>query len=464
VTVISTRFGRATFAVWALVSIVWVVPVAAENWPRFRGTQGGVAPDHPALPVSWSRTENVVWKIIVPGRSWSSPVVWGDHVFVTSVVNVKAPEQSLKPVPDYRGLSWGGNLDEKSIATTADAHRWMLYDVDFRTGRVRWERVLHTAVPTQTVHQKNTYFSETPVTDGERVYAYSANIGVFAFDMTGRPVWSKPMPALPTRLGWGSAASPVVHQGRLYVINDNEERSFLAAYDAPTGRELWRVDRDERSNWSTPLIWENELRTEIVTTGTGRVRSYDLDGRLLWEILRMSVLTVPSPVARHGLLFVSAGYIQDSHRPVYAIRPGAAGDISLRPGESHNQFIAWSNTQISSYQPSPIIVGDYYYTLLDRGFLTCHDARTGKEIYGRQRISAESSGFSASPWSYNGRIFAMSEDGDTFVIQAAPEFKILGKNSLDEMSMATPAVANGSLVIRTANTLYRLTDRRADAR
>jgi len=251
----------------------------------------------------------------------------------------------------------------------------------------------------------------------------------------------------------------VIHNGRLYLVNDNEERSFLAAYDAASGREVWRVARDEHTNYSTPLVWENIVRTEIVTTGTARVQSYDLNGRPLWNIPRMSVLTVPTPLARHGLLFVSAGYIQDPYKPVYAIRPGASGDISLTAGETHNEFIAWSNTQISSYQPSPIIVGDYYYTLLDRGFLTCHSARTGKEIYGRQRISAEASGFSASPWSYNGFIFALSEDGDTFVIQAGPQFKILWKNSIDEMSLATPAVANGSLIVRTAKTLYRFMQR-----
>jgi outer membrane protein assembly factor BamB len=461
----SKRAGRATgrWAIRAVSAIVLaglsVVPVVAENWPQFRGTQGGLAPDHPSLPASWNRTQNVVWKVNVPGRSWSSPVVWGDHVFVTSVVNVSAPFQPLKPVPEYRGLSWNGPLDETSIATTSDAHRWVLYDIDFNSGRIRWERVLHTAVPSQPVHQKNTYLSETPVTDGDRVYVYSGSVGLFAFDMLGTPVWSTPMSAVKTRMGWGSAASPALHKDRLYIVNDNEEQSFLAAYDVRSGRELWRVNRDERTNWSTPLVWEDDLRTEIVTTGTRRVRSYDLNGSLLWDIRRMSVLTVPSPVARHGLLFVSAGYIQDPHKPVYAIRPGAAGDISLEAGETHNRFIAWSSTQISSYQPSPIVIGDYYYTLLDRGFLTCHDARTGREIYGRQRISADSSGFSASPWSYNGRIFALSEDGDTFVIQAGPEFKILGRNSLDEMSMATPAVANGSLIIRTANTLYRFMER-----
>jgi outer membrane protein assembly factor BamB len=445
---------------WAIVtSALPVAPVVADHWPQFRGTQAGLAADNPSLPAIWSRTQNVVWKLAVPGRAWSSPIVWGDHVFVTTVVNADHPVQALKPVPEYRGRSWDGPLDETSIATTADTHKWVLYDVDFKSGRVRWERTLYTAAPSQPVHQKNTYFSETPITDGERVYVYSGSIGLFAFDMSGRAVWSKPMAPMKTRMGWGGAASPALHKGVLYIVNDNEEQSYLAAYDARTGRELWRVNRDERTNYSTPLVWENERRTEIVTTGTGRVRSYDLHGRRLWEIMKMSVLTVPSPLARHGLLFVSAGYIQDPHKPVYAIRPGAAGDISLEAGETHNEFIAWSNTQISSYQPSPIVVGDYYYTLLDRGFLTCHEARTGREIYGRRRISAASSGFSASPWSYNGRIFALSEDGDTFVIQAGPDFKILGKNALDEMSMATPAVADGSLILRTANTLYRFMQR-----
>jgi outer membrane protein assembly factor BamB len=328
-----TRAPHLACAAWTVVvAIFGVVPVVAENWPQFRGTQAGLAPDHPSLPATWSRTQNVVWKVDVPGRSWSSPVVWGDHVFVTTVVRVNAPFPALKPVPEYRGLSWNGSLDEKSIESTSEAHRWVLYDVDFRSGRIRWERVLHTAVPSQPVHQKNTYFSETPVTDGERVYVYSGSIGLFAFDMSGKPVWSKPMPAVKSRMGWGTAASPTLHNGRLYLVNDNEEQSFLAAYDARTGREFWRVDRDERTNYSTPLIWENELRTEIVTTGTGRVRSYDLNGRPLWDIVRMSVLAVPSPLARHGLLFVSAGYIQDPHKPVYAIRPGAAGDISLKAG------------------------------------------------------------------------------------------------------------------------------------
>jgi hypothetical protein len=207
------------------------------------------------------------------------------------------------------------------------------------------------------------------------------------------------------------------------------------------------------------VVWENDVRTEIVVPASGKVRSYDLQGKLLWELSGMTFLTAPSPFARHGLVYFSSGYPGASPRPVYAVRPGASGDISLKPGEDHNEYVAWYQPTLGTYQTSALVYGDYYYTLLDRGFLLCHDARTGKQIYGRQRISPEASGLTASPWAYNGRIFLLSEDGDTFVVQAGPEFKLLGKNSLNEMSLATPAVSQGSVIIRTQSKLYRIAKR-----
>lgn len=428
----------------------------AENWPQFRGARAGVAADDPALPERWSETENVVWKIDVPGRGWGSPVVWGDHVFLTAAVNSVRAEDPLKPVPYYHGGSLGGTMTGRDIGTSQDPLRWVVYDVDFKTGTIRWERAVETAVPRQSTHQKNSYASETPVTDGERVYVYFGNAGLFAFDMSGRPVWSKPMGPFKMRDGWGSAASPVVHGGRVYIVNDNLEQSFIAAYDARTGAEAWRVNRDEGSNWTTPYVWVNERRTEIVTTGTRKVRSYDLDGTLLWELAGMSSLHIPTPFADNGLLFVTSGYPTDPLRPAYAIRPGAAGDISLKEGETGNAFVAWSHPTLGPYNPSALVYGDRYYTLLDRGLLTCNDAATGKEIYPRQRIAPDAGLFTSSPWAYNGKIFALSEEGDTYVIQAGPEFKVLGKNSLNEMTLATPAVANGSVIIRTASKLYRI--------
>ena len=239
-------------------------------------------------------------------------------------------------------------------------------------------------------------------------------------------------------------------------MDDNDDKSFLAALDKKTGKQIWRVERNEKSNWATPYIWHNGRRTEIVTPGTTKVRSYDLDGNALWELGGMSSIVIPTPFSKFGLLYIASGYVGDQVRPVFAVRPGATGDISLKPGESSNEFIAWYQPVAGPYNPSPLIYGDTYYTLLDRGFFTAHDARTGAEIYGKQRIDAAAGAFTSSPWAYDGKIFALSEDGDTFVIQAGKEFKVIGKNSLDELCMATPAIARDSLIIRTATKLYRI--------
>ena len=434
--------------------------VLAQNWPQFRGSHAGVAPDDPRLPDRWTTTENVAWRIDIPGRSWSSPVVWEDHVFVVSAVNATTPDKPPNAVITYLARSLGGTMSGADISTSTDEHRWMLYDIDFQTGKVRWERQIRAAVPPQPVHQKNSFASETPLTDGERVYVYIGYAGLFAFDMKGTPVWSKPMDAPKIRSGWGTAASPALHDGRIYIVNDNEEKSFIAAFDARTGAQVWRTDRtDEGSNWATPFVWQHELRTEIVTTGSKKVRSYDTNGTLLWELAGMTTIHAVTPVASHGLLFVSSGYFPDNPRPTYAIRPGARGDISLKAGETSNAFVAWSNPTLASAYPSPLVLGDQYYTLMDRGFLTSNDPRSGKPIYGRQRIAVDSGTFTASPWAYNGKIFAVSEDGETFVMQAGPEFRLLGRNALDEMTLASPAIANGSLFIRTATKLYRITKR-----
>jgi outer membrane protein assembly factor BamB len=379
--------------------------------------------------------------------------VSGDHVFVTAVV---ADDADPKPKP---GLYAGGVV----TTTSSTEHRWMVYDVALATGRIRWQREVHRALPRLPKHQKNSYASETPVTDGARVYAFFAGVGLFALDFEGRVLWSKEFADLKFRNGWGAGASPVLHRGRLYLVCDNDERSYVAAFDAATGRELWRVNRDEATNWSTPFVWEHDRRTELVTTGSNKVRAYDLNGALLWEFAGMSSITIPTPFARHGLLFVSSGYVGDQKRPTYAIKPGATGDISLAPGETANTYVAWSDPTIAPYNPTPLVYGDYLYTLMDRGFFTAHDARTGREVYGRQRIAPDASGFTSSPWAYNGRIFALSEDGDTYVLQAGPEFKVLGKNPLGEMALATPAVSEDSLIVRTASRLYRISDREAPA-
>ncbi len=438
-----------TFLVIVAANFLLASGVFAEaNWPQFRGPSAGVAEDS-ILPTAWSTTENVAWTVDIPGRAWSSPVVWGDRIFVTSAVSEGDAETPKK------GLYLGGNRDTASDKS----HRWMVYCIDFNNGKVLWERLAHEGVPQHSLHIKNTYASETPVTDGERVYAYFGNVGLFCYDMDGNELWSKRWGSFKIRYNWGTAASPVLYKDRLFIVNDNEEQSFLIALDKKTGKQIWRVDRDEKSNWATPYVWENPGapgRTELITSGKGKVRSYDLNGRLLWEVGGMSSIVIPTPFAKNGLLYISSGYVADRKRPLCAIRPGAQGDITLKEGQDSNKYVAWWQAKGGPYNPSPIAYGDYIYVLYDRGFVSCYDAKTGSEVYSRQRIAAGATAFTSSPWANKGKIFCLSEDGDTFVIQAGPEFKVLGCNKLDEMCMATPAALRGSLIIRTISKLYRI--------
>jgi outer membrane protein assembly factor BamB len=248
----------------------------------------------------------------------------------------------------------------------------------------------------------------------------------------------------------------VLHGGHLIVVNDNNDSSYVAALDCKTGRDVWRVPRDEKiTTWATPFVWTNERRTEIVTSGLTAIRSYDLDGKLLWEMRGpFGQLVIPTPFAADGLLYVTSGYVLSPFRPAYAIRPGASGDISLPKGETSSAFVAWHDPLAGPYNPSPIVYQGRYYTLLDRGFFTCHDAKTGKLVYDKKRIDPESGAFTTSPWAYRDRIFCLSEDGDTFVIQPGDEFKVLGKNSLNEFTMASPALVGDRLVLRAQNHLY----------
>jgi outer membrane protein assembly factor BamB len=447
---------------------------AADNWPRFRGLDAGAVPDNAALPERWSATENVAWKVDVPGLGWSSPIVWDDYVFVTSVLSEDArpiPGQDIfedGKSPSYRG----GSRSELS-----GLYRWVLYAIDFKTGKIRWQRELHAGTPLFIRHPKNTHASETPVTDGKRVYVFHANAGLFAVDFTGNIVWSRPVAPPPTVESvpaktdadadiaamyndLGAAASPALYKDRLFVTSDHSPRAWMmAAYNTADGKELWRVDIPKEQTaygWSSPFVWENERRIEIVTAGDRRVRSFDIDGRLLWELKGLSTNTTPTPFAADGLLYVSSGAPVRPVRPLYAIRPGASGDISLKEGETRNEFVAWFQPTAATYMPSPLVYRGLLYSVYSQGFMTCHDAKTGEQRYGRKRIDPAASGFTASPWAYNGKIFAASEDGDTFVIEAGPEFKLVGRNSLGEMLIATPAIVRNSLIVRTVGRVYRI--------
>jgi len=411
------------------------------NWTRFRGPRSGVS-DAKGLPIEWDTKKNVAWSVTVPGRGWSSPIVYGDRIFLTSVTR-EGEFEAPKP-----GLYFGG---ERKKAPDA-VHHWMVYCFDLKAGNKLWEREAASGKPATGVHSKNSYASETPVTDGKHIYAYFGNQGLYCLDMDGKPVWSKQWEQVKTKLSWGTAASPAVYKDRLFIVNDNEDHSFLACFRTNDGKQLWEVEREEKSNWSTPFIWENDQRVEIVTAGTNRVRSYDLDGKLLWEISGMSAVTIPTPFAARGLLYVGSGFVMDKHKPLYVVRPGASGDISLKEGQTSNKFIVWTK-HIAPYNPSPLVYGDYVYVVYDMGLISCYDAKMGKPEYEKERIPGQ---YTVSPWAYDGKVFCLNEQGETMVVEAGPKFKILGKNKLNEMCLASPAIVGKSLLIRTMTKLYKI--------
>ena len=247
----------------------------------------------------------------------------------------------------------------------------------------------------------------------------------------------------------------MLHRERLYLVHDNDRDSYLLALDAKTGEQVWRTPRDEKSNWATPFVWHNAQRTEIVTPGTGKVRSYDLDGKLLWSLKGMSSITIATPYEHNGLLYVSSGYVLDQTKPIYAIRPGADGDISLKSGQTSNEFIEWSQPRAGPYNPSTLIVNDRLYVLYDRGLLSCFQANDGQEIFSSQRLP-NGRAFTSSPWAYAGKVFCLNEDGVTFVLKAGDQFEVLRTNELaaDDMCLATPAIAGDRLLIRTSARVY----------
>jgi outer membrane protein assembly factor BamB len=448
-------------------------PKPEDTWPGFRGHEMNGIAATAKLPDNWSTTEHVKWAVPIAGHGWSSPIVWGDTVFVTSAISRRPFKQ---PTPGLYGNEYiaemqAQGLPDAEIGKRAQARdnemtdeaseiRYMVYALDARTGKIKWQREAIKTKPFGGRHRKNTYASETPFTDGERLYAsFGQNVGLFVYSLEGRLLWKKQWAPKAIYLDFGTGSSPTVADGRVYLLQDNEEQPAIAALDARTGQEIWRTPRAGtgfplKSSWMTPFVWRNPLRTEIVTTGHGAVISYDLQGKELWRATRMSMPTA-SPFASGGFLYVGTGSQGDANRPFLAIKPGASGDISLAPGTTSNAFIAWSHPRASGYTPSALVHEGRAYVVHDTGILTVLDAITGRQLY-KVRVGGGGQTFSASPVAAGGRVLLLTEEGVTFVLDAGAEYKEIARNDLGEMSLASPAIAGDAIYIRTESKLYKI--------
>ena len=466
---------RAYWLSGALLAASLVTTAAPPVWPGFRGPDmAGLALDA-KLPDRWSRSQNVKWAIDVPGRGWSSPIVSGGVVYVTSAISGRPFKQ---PTPGIYGNDYIAELRAQGLSSAevnqrlrardnevpeeSGPIRYMVYAFDAATGKLRWERQAHEGLPAGGRHRKNTYASETPFTDGERVYvSFGRNVGVFGYSLDGTLLWSRQWPPQPIYLDFGTGSSPIVHDGRVYLLQDSERECFLTALDAKTGADVWRAPRTERStfnrtsSWSTPLIWKNSLRTEIVTTGHGFIMSNGLDGRELWRIARTS-MPLTSPVAAGDVLFAGTGAQEgDAARPFFAIKAGAAGDITLAPPATSNEFILWMHPRGAGYTPSALVHQNRVYLVHDTGIMVVLASGSGKEIY-RARVGGVGHTFSASPVATANRIYFPDEDGTTIVLEPGETYKEVAQNDLGEMTLASPAIAGDAMFFRTETKLYRI--------
>jgi len=427
----------------------------AQQWPQFRGEQANGVAGSANLPTEWNAEKHVAWKAPLPGVGWSQPIVWGDKIFVTTAAtaNQKKPNpKDMSPGGAFGGLSllFGSGGRPPNVQ-----YQWKVICLDAATGETVWEQTAREGRPTIRIHANNSYATETPATDGERLIAYFGMTGLYCYDLAGKLLWSKELGVFPTQFDWGTASSPIIFEGAVFVQCDNDKSSFLVALDKRTGDELWRAERDEKSNWSTPYVWKNKQRTELVAAGGTKMRSYDpANGKLLWEIAG-SGRTATTPVGDDELLYVDSYDRLTGNRGVLAaIRPGAAGDISLPPNETTSDKIAWSVNLTNTRVASPLLAGGCLYLLQEMaGIVRCLDAKTGKEHY-RQRLP-NAAGFTASPWASGDKVFCLDQDGQTFVLAAGPEFKLLATNNLGpEMFWSSPAASANALYLRGMDNLY----------
>lgn len=453
----------------------------AGEWPQFRGSAAGVSTESSA-PLKWSMDDHIAWKVQVPGVAWSSPIVWGDRVFLATAVSDKqtrprpfnmggggGPEGGRNRPPGKEGggppgkegrppgKPLGGRGGMGGGKPPDAVYRWEVHCLDRTTGKTLWSKVAAERKPTYPIHPTNTYASETPVTDGERVYVYFGMTGVFCYDFNGKLVWQKELGSFPLANGFGAGSSPTLHEGRLFVQCDNEEKSFLVALKAETGEELWRVDRPSKTSWGTPYIWRNRVRTELVALGSDKVRSYDpATGKLLWELGGTDSSFTASPAGDADILcFGTSGPM--SVGPLWGVKAGASGDITLAKGEKANEFVAWYRTRSGPGMSSPLIHDGLLY-IIARSAVYCFDVKTGEPVYEPKRLPG-ARGVTAAPLLVAGKLYIVDEDGQTFIVQAGREFKILGQNKLEDgMFWSSPAMVSGQLLIRGTEHLFSIRD------
>jgi outer membrane protein assembly factor BamB len=430
-----------------------------QNWAQFRGPDGNMAVESAKLPEKWSNDTNVIWVTALDGAGFSSPVVWGNEVFITSVFPEKVnpmPERGPMQGPPQQGGQGPqgaqgpqpGQAAPPQIPDTSfkkEIYRWEVKCFDLKTGKELWKQVPYSGTPKVGKNPMGTYANETPVTDGKRVFAYFGMHGLYCYDIEGKPLWQKDLGAFYTQNGWGTGSSPILYSNVLFIQFDNEKNSYIVAIDAATGNEKWKVQRDEKTTYSTPYIWKNKVRTELVTCGK-TARSYDPEtGKLLWELKTGGEQVIPSPVGNNELLFLGNAGGRETKSVLFAVKAGVDGEIS-------NSGIAWKSEEAGLANPSPLLYKGLIYVIGGKGEIAVLDAATGNLKY-QKRINGIGSVW-ATPWVNNDRIYFLDENGVTRAFKAGDTFEKVAENKLNGKFWPSVAVAGDKYIFKGVEKLY----------
>jgi outer membrane protein assembly factor BamB len=432
--------------------LIAILPAFAGDWPQFRGPHASGIGDGVKPPIQWDATKgtHILWTVEIPGLADSSPVVWGDQVFVTTAVS-SDPKQTFRT----------GLYGDTDPVNDNSLHQWKVFALDKKTGKILWEQTAHQGIPKTKRHPKSSQASPSPVTDGKVVVAYFGSEGLYAYSTGGKLLWKKDLGLqnagwfFDPDSEWGAASSPVIYKNTVILQCDRQKDSFIAAYDLKDGSEKWRTARPEIPSWGTPTIVPGKDHTEVATNAPKAIRGYDADtGKQLWSLGPNSEVVCTTPVSSQDLIFVTAGY--PPVQPIYAVKFGSNGDLTLKEGKESSDAIAWSKQRGGVYLPSPIVFGDHLYTVGNNGILSMYEAKTGTRVY-QQRVG-EGGSFVASPVSAAGKLYITSEDGDVYVVKAGPQYELLSKNPMGEPVLATPALAGDLLIIRGARHLFAIAE------
>lgn len=423
---------------------------ASSNWPQFRGTQAGGVDSAAPAPTVWDveKGTNVRWHTPLPGLGHSSPIIWGDRVYATTAVGPTKADLKV------------GLYGDIGSANDQEKHQWRLLAVDMGTGKIVWDKLGVEAIPRVKRHPKGSHCSSTPATDGKRIAAIFGSEGLFVFDMDGKLLWKKDLGPMDSgyyqvkSAQWGFASSPVIYDDKIVVLCDVQTNSFLALFDAASGKELWRTPRTDVPTWGTPTVAKNGSVTEILVNGWHDTGGYDFaTGKQLWHLDGGGDIPVPTPIVANDLAYFTSAH--GRYRPMRGIRLDARGDITPTDPGQNNGSVVWAHARQGNYMQTPIIVGQYLFGCIDNGVLSCFDATTGA-IWFSQRLGDGSEGFTSSPVSDGRNIYFASEIGNVYVVPAQTTFSVIATNKLNDMCMATPAVSDGTIFYRTRGELIAI--------